>query len=121
MRRGLALKHQKFFKDAIIDFNDAKKLVQNSKKDRDDCDKWIRLTEDDFEHHEKLTRIMANAESLKGKEYIDYLLSFLKGNLDEAQIDTKPQVGIAEKKRKLICTNELTIDESKKLTEVLKD
>jgi len=28
---------------------------------------------------------MANAGTLAGKEYIDYLLSFLKGNKDEAQ------------------------------------
>lgn len=26
---------------------------------------------------------MANAEALKGKEYIDYLLAFLKGKKDE--------------------------------------
>ena len=26
---------------------------------------------------------MANAESLKGKEYIDYLLAYLKGKKDE--------------------------------------
>jgi hypothetical protein len=74
MRRGLALKFQRHFKDSVADFLEAKKLVQNSKKDLDDCDKWIKLTEEDCEHQEMVTRLMANADSLKGKEYIDYLL-----------------------------------------------
>ena len=121
MRRGLALKFQRDFKEAVTDFTDAKKLVPNSKKDLDECDKWIRLTEDDRDHQEKLTRIMANADSLKGKEYIDYLLSFLKGNLDQEQINTTPEAGVAQKKRKLVCVNELTVEEQKKLAKVLDD
>jgi len=52
-----------------------------------DAAKWIRLTEQDKEHEEKLASIMANAESLKGKEYIDYLLAFLKGRKEETPAD----------------------------------
>jgi hypothetical protein len=33
-------------------------------------------------HEEKIIKIMENASSLKGKEYIDYLLQFLKGKKD---------------------------------------
>ena len=75
------------------------------------------MTEEDKEHEEKLASIMANAESLKGKEYIDYLLAFLKGRKEEAPADaSKPR-----QKRKQICFHELTQEECKKLTKTLSD
>jgi len=49
------------------------------------------LNEQDRIHEEKLASIMANAESLKGKEYIDYLLAFLKGRKEEAPADASKQ------------------------------
>ena len=42
------------------------------------------MTEADRLHEEKIGKIMADAESLKGKEYIDYLLQFLKGKKEDA-------------------------------------
>ena len=71
------------------------------------------MNKKDQEHEEKLTKIMANASSLKGKEYIDYLLAFLKGKKDES--------ADASKKTKQICFHELTKDECTKLTEILAD
>lgn len=79
MRRGQALKFQKDFALAKADFEEAKLLQKDNETD---ADKWIRLNEEDRIHEEKLKKIMENAESLKGKEYIDYLLSFLKGKKD---------------------------------------
>jgi hypothetical protein len=56
---------------AEADFLEAKKLQKDGEVD---ADKWLRLNESDRLHEEKITKIMANAEALKGKEYIDYLL-----------------------------------------------
>lgn len=67
------------------DFEAAQKL---QKEGETDAAKWIRLNEQDRVHEEKLASIMANAESLKGKEYIDYLLAFLKGRKEEAPAET---------------------------------
>jgi hypothetical protein len=53
------------------------------KADEGDADKWLRLNEADRLHEEKISKIMSNAEALKGKEYIDYLLAFLKGKKEE--------------------------------------
>jgi len=93
MRRGQALKYQKDFKLAIEDFEEAKKLEKEGEKD---AAKWIRLTQEDIVHEENIKKIMENAEALKGKEYIDYLLEFLKGKKDE-----KEKVEDKEKKRTL--------------------
>ena len=43
----------------------------------------MRLNEEERAHQKKLTDIMSNAESLKGKEYIDYLLAFLSGKMSK--------------------------------------
>lgn len=65
---------------AKADFEEAKKLQKEGEKD---ADKWLALTEADRLHEEKISNIMANAESLSGKEYIDFYLSFLKGNKED--------------------------------------
>lgn len=75
------------------------------------------MNEQDRIHEEKLASIMANAESLKGKEYIDYLLAFLKGRKEEAPADASKQ----KQKRKQICFHDLTTEECKKLTKTLAD
>ena len=74
------MKFQKDFELAKKDFEGAKKW-QND--DETDVDKWLRLNEADRLHEEKLKKIMENADSLKGKEYIDYLLAYLRGKKDE--------------------------------------
>jgi phage/plasmid-associated DNA primase len=79
MRRGQALKFNKDFDLAIQDFQEAKKLEE---KEDGMVEKWIQLTEADREHEQKIKQIMENSASLKGKEYLDYLIAFLKGNKD---------------------------------------
>lgn len=56
---------------------------------------------------------------MKGKEYIDYLLAFLKGKKDEEApaADAKQD----KKKRVQICFNRFEKEENEKLTKTLKD
>jgi hypothetical protein len=63
-------------------------------------------------HDNMINRIMANSESLKGKEYIDFLLDFLKGNTHKPEL--KPGQRLPKN-----CHNELKSDESTKLKEIL--
>ena len=113
MRRGQALKFQKDFKLAIEDFKEAEKLQKDGETD---AVKWIKLTEEDQLHHTKICEIMANADSLKGKEYLDYLISFLKGDKDEVKPEQDKKT---VKKRKQVCFHELSADECAKLTKTL--
>lgn len=115
MRRGQALKYQRDFKLAISDFEEARKL---QRPDEVDADKWIRLTKEDQAHQEKIAKIMANAGTLRGKEYIDYLLAFLKGKKDEEE---PAEENKNKKKRKQVCFHEVTPEECKKLTKTLED
>ena len=108
MRRGQALKFQRDFKLAIADFEEARKL---QKEGETDADKWIRNTEADVTHYEKIAKIMENSQSLAGKEYIDYLLAFLKGKKD----DSPPEA----KRKGQFCLHELTEEEFKKLEKTL--
>lgn len=59
---------------------------------------------------------MANASTLKGKEYIDYLLAFLMGKNSDL-----PPPEQNQKKRKPVCLFELTAEEATKLANVLGD
>ena len=104
------MKFQKDFALAKVDFEDAKRWQNDQETD---VDKWLRLNEADRLHEEKLKTIMENADSLKGKEYIDYLLAFLKGKKDES-------AGAGTKKRKnQICFHEFTKEEHSKLKKTL--
>lgn len=113
MRRGQALKFQKDFDLAIADFKAAQKL---QKKGETDADKWVEKTESDKLHQQKIAEIMENANSLAGKEYIDYLVDFLKGKKD-AEPPQQPKL----QKRKQIVIHELTSEEGKKLAKTLED
>jgi len=62
---------------------------------------------------------MADAEALKGKEYIDYLLAFLAGKMSKDLKNSEQEIK-NKKKRKQICYHELTAEEAKKLEETLK-
>jgi hypothetical protein len=115
IRRGQALKFQKDFKLAEADFLEAQKL---QKEGETDVEKWLKLNEDDRLHDEKINKIMANADSLAGKEYIDYLLSFLRGKKDE----TAPKQDEKEKKKRVqICFHKFDEEASLKLSETLKN
>jgi len=58
---------------------------------------------------------MANAESLKGKEYIDFLLKFLKSKQQEEGKEEEK----GRKKREQVCFQELTKEECQKLSDTL--
>ena len=62
-------------------------------------------------HYEKIAKIMENSQSLAGKEYIDYLLAFLKGKKDESPPEAK--------RKGQVCLHELTEEEFKKLEKTL--
>lgn len=97
------------------DFEEAKKL---QKEGETNAEKWLTLTEADRLHEEKISNIMANAEALKGKEYIDYLLTFLKGKKDGAP-NTEEKKN--KKKRVPICHHRIEKEESEKLAKILED
>lgn len=61
---------------------------------------------------------MANADSLKGKEYIDFLLQFLKGKKEDA-----PNAGDKKNKKKRvpICHHRIETEECVKLGKTLED
>jgi len=120
MRRGQALKFQKDFKLAKADFIEAKKIQNEGEAD---AEKWLKFTEEDEEHQNKLNAIMANAEALKGKEYIDYLINFLKGKKDDQMPSLTKDQEAANKKinRRQVCFHELNADECNKLSKVLDD
>ena len=71
-----------------------------------------------YDQEGRLTDIMANAESLKGKEYIDYLLAFLAGKMSKDIKNSEKEMK-NKKKRKQLCFHELTVEEAKKLKETL--
>ena len=78
-RRAQALRGQKDFKEAIEDLEESKKLFP----EETDPDKLIALYKEDMEHDARVHKIMANADSLKGKEYIDFLVDFLMGKMGD--------------------------------------
>ena len=113
MRRGQALKFQKDFALAKADFEEAKKWQKDQETD---VDKWLSLNEADRLHEEKLKAIMDNADSLAGKEYIDYLLSFLRGKKDDS---LQQNAAGTKKRRGQICFHEFTKEENAKLKKTL--
>jgi len=81
------------------------------------------MVNSDIEHFKKIDSIMADAEKLAGKEFIDYILEFLKGKKDEELPElTDEQVRYNRKiNRKQIVYHPLGADELKKLTKILAD
>jgi hypothetical protein len=65
----------KDFDEAIVDCNLALKLQPKET----DPERLIKLYEEDRELDKRIVSIMANADSLAGKEYIDFLLDVLTG------------------------------------------
>ena len=57
---------------------------------------------------------MSNSESLKGKEFIDFILDYLTGKTHKPE----PKPGFRVPKN---CANQLNTDEAKKLVNILKD
>ena len=108
MRRAQANRGLKDFDEAINDCKEAAKLLPNEK----DPAKLIAQYESDKEHNDRILKIMANAESLKGKEFLDFLIDYLKGKSHTPEL--KPGVRLPDN-----CKNELKAEEAKKLSEII--
>lgn len=67
---------------------------------------------EDKEHEARINKIMSNAGSLKGKEFIDFLFEYLSGRSHEPE----KKSGVYSD----YCKNELKEDEAKKLKDILK-
>ena len=78
MRRCQAFRGQRDYELALKDLDEAAKLVPGDK----DVEKLTKLTKEDIEVEAMIKKIMSNAELLKGKEYLDYILDFLQGKKD---------------------------------------
>eukprot|EP00347_Sterkiella_histriomuscorum_P021645 403333259 len=104
MRRCQAYRGQKDYKLALTDLIEAEKLTPGDK----DIARFTKLTEEDIEHEQKITNIMSNANLLKGKEYLDFILDFLQGKKDE----TLP-------KEKKFCYYDLQQEDADKIKEIL--
>ena len=109
MRRAQAHRGLRDFSEAIVDLAAAAKCMPNET----DPAKLTKQYEEDRAHEERIQKIMSNSESLKGKEFIDFLLDFLTGKTHQPE----PKAGIRIQKH---CANELKSDEAKKLCEILK-
>ena len=75
VRRAQALRGLKEFSDAIHDLDEAQKLFPNEA----DPARLKAKYEADKDLEDRINKIMANSDSLKGKEFIDFLLDYLQG------------------------------------------
>lgn len=63
----------KDYEEALKDLAEAEKLIPGD----NDVARFKKLTEEDIELEKRIRTIMSNAELLKGKEYLDFILDFL--------------------------------------------
>ena len=108
IRRAQAHRGLRDFDEAIKDCDQAAELLPNEL----DPAKLRAQFVEDKEHEARISRIMADSESLKGKEFIDFILDFLSGKTHQPEL--KPGVRLPKN-----CVNELKADEAKKLLEIL--
>jgi len=115
------LRGLKEFNDAIRDLDEAAKIYPEEK----DPARLKLKYQQDKELEERINAIMANSDSLKGKEFIDFLLDYLqgKGPQPEESADSAAGTGKSVPKARLpkYCKHELKKDEAKKLKGVLSD
>lgn len=110
MRRAQAYRGMMDFDLAIADCKSASELL----KDEKDPAKLIAQYEEDKVHEARIAKIMSSAESLKGKEFLDFMLDYMSGK--SHQPEKKPGVALPEH-----CVNEVKAEEAKKLHDILKD
>jgi len=106
------------FTEAIKDLAQAKLLCP----DQDDCQRLHDQYKVDKELAQRIATVMENAESLAGKEYIDFLLNALQGKIPQALSEVaagKPTIADA-KKAPRYCQHAVKPEEAKKLGEILK-
>ena len=75
MRRAQAHRGLKDFDEAI---NDCKEALKVLPKETDPV-KLMEAFESDKEHEKRIQTIMSNSESLKGKEFIDFMFDYFSG------------------------------------------
>ena len=96
IRRAQAHRGLRDFDEAINDCKQASVILPKEV----DPEKLIKLFSADKEHEARITIIMSNAESLKGKEFIDFLFDYFSGKSHQPEL--KPGVRIPK-----YCVNEL--------------
>ena len=109
IRRAQAHRGLRDFDEAILDLENASKIYPQET----DPSRLTKLYKEDKELDERINKIMANADALKGKEFIDFLLDFLTGRTHKAEL--KPGERLPK-----FCHNALKADEAQKLLEILK-
>lgn len=67
---------------AIADCNTAMTVLPNET----DPDKLKKQYIEDKEHEARIAKIMANSETLKGKEFIDFLFDYLSGKTHKPEL-----------------------------------
>ena len=109
MRRAQGLRGMKDFDFAFKDLDEAQKLCPNE----NDPKRLLTLYKEDEELEKRINKIMDNAEALKGKEYIDFLLAYQQGQGEQpAEVSgEKKHVGRLPQ----YCKNELKKEEAVKL------
>jgi hypothetical protein len=75
IRRAQAHRGRRDFEEAFVDLDLAISILPNEK----DPEKLRVQYKEDQEHEQRISKIMENAESLKGKEFIDFLIPYMKG------------------------------------------
>ena len=109
LRRAQAFRGQRDYSLAKIDLEQAMKLFPDEK----DAQKYFKLNEEDIELDERIKRIMQQRDGLNDKEYIDFTISYLRGQKDE---DIKIEEGKTETS---YCVHPITEEDSQKLAELL--
>ena len=74
----------------------------------------------DKENHKRLLVVMENSDSLEGKEYIDFLLNAVQGNIPQPMSQYGKPTAADQKKVPRYCQHAIEPDQAKKLKEILK-
>ena len=110
IRRALALRGQRDYKLAKVDIESALKLYCEEK----DALKLQALNDEDIELEERIQSIMQQRDGLSDKEFIDFTLSYLRGQKDE---EIKIEEGKTESS---FCMHPIGEDDGDKLIKLLK-
>jgi tetratricopeptide (TPR) repeat protein len=82
IRRAQAYRGMRDFDLAIADCNTAMTVLPNET----DPEKLKKQYIEDKEHEARIAKIMANSETLKGKEFIDFLFDYLSGKTHKPEL-----------------------------------
>jgi tetratricopeptide (TPR) repeat protein len=104
IRRAQAYRGLKDYDEAV---KDCKQAIECLPKEQDPV-KLMQQCLEDKEHNERIAKIMQNAESLRGKEFIDFLFDYMSGKSHKPEL--KPGVRLPK-----YCVNELKAEEARKL------